>query len=344
MGEAAVKVALACGYVNAGTVEFLYQDGEFYFLEMNTRLQVEHPVTELVTSLDLVELQLRIASGEPIAWSQSEIAAMRHGHAFEVRINAEDPAGGRFLPSPGTITRFRRPDGFGTRVDAGYEEGDTVSQYYDNLVAKFITWGHDRDAARRRMIRVLEETEIEGVKTTIPADLAILRHPDFIESRHSTKWVEDVLDLSGIAGAVGAPGGTDEAATVQRDVDVEVDGRRFHVRMWVPADEAGPVAIAGTASASPARAAAGRPRRASGGHGGATGGSGSGNVAVPMQGTIIKVLVEPGDTVEEGQTVAILEAMKMENAILAEKAGTVSEVRVSPGDTVGGGDVVVVIA
>jgi acetyl-CoA/propionyl-CoA carboxylase biotin carboxyl carrier protein len=339
MGEAAVKVALACGYVNAGTVEFLYQDGEFYFLEMNTRLQVEHPVTELVTGLDLVELQLRIASGEAIPWSQADVAALRRGHAFEVRINAEDPAGGRFLPSPGTITRFRQPDGFGTRVDAGYEEGDTVSQYYDNLVAKFITWGADRDAARRRMVRALEETEIEGVKTTIPADLAILRHPDFIEAKHSTKWVEDVLDLSGLA--TGAPAAAaDEPAKVQRDVDVEVDGRRFHVRVWVPSDEAGPVVAA--APSSSGRAAAARPRRAAGGHA-ATGGSGSGNVTVPMQGTIIKVLVEHGDTVEEGQTVAILEAMKMENAITAEKAGTVSEVRVSPGDTVGGGDVVVVI-
>jgi acetyl-CoA/propionyl-CoA carboxylase biotin carboxyl carrier protein len=339
MGDAAVRVALACGYVYAGTVEFLYQDGEFYFLEMNTRLQVEHPVTELVTGLDLVELQLRIAAGEELPFSQPEVAALRRGHAFEVRINAEDPAGGKFLPSPGTVSRFRGPDGFGTRVDAGYEEGDTVSQYYDNLVAKFITWGADREAARRRMVRALEETEIEGVKTTIPADLAILRHPDFIAARHSTKWVEDVLDLSALATGPTTTTSSEDGPKVQRDVDVEVDGRRFHVRVWVP-DDPLPVASAG----APARPAAARPRRAAGGHASATTASGSGNVTVPMQGTIIKVLVEAGDTVEEGQTVAILEAMKMENAIVAEKAGTVSEVRVSPGDTVGGGDVVVVIA
>src|SRR3954468_10580301 len=196
MGQAAVKVALACGYVNPGTVEFLYQDGEFYFLEMNPRLQVEHPVTELVCGMDLVELQLRIASGEPIPFQQSEIAGMRRGHAMEARLNAENPAGGKFLPSPGKITRFRRADGYGTRTDAGYDEGDEVSQYYDNLVAKLIVWGEDREHARRRLIRALAETEIEGIATTIPAHFAILQHPDFIAGQHSTKWVEERLDLS----------------------------------------------------------------------------------------------------------------------------------------------------
>jgi acetyl-CoA/propionyl-CoA carboxylase biotin carboxyl carrier protein len=336
MGAAAVRVALACGYVNAGTVEFLFQDGEFYFLEMNTRLQVEHPVTEMVTGLDLVELQLRIASGEAIPWSQDDVAALRRGHAFEVRINAEDPAGGRFLPSPGTITRFRRPDGFGTRVDAGYEDGDTVSQYYDNLIAKFVTWGADREAARHRMIRALEETEIEGVKTTIPADLAILRHPDFVAAVHSTKWVEERLDLSGIE-AGPAVAGVEEPGRVQRDVDVEVDGRRFHVRLWVPS--ADPPVVASAALTAPR---ATRSRTAVGSHS-ATAGSGSGNVTVPMQGTIIKVLVAVGEEVEAGQTVAILEAMKMENAIAAERTGTVVEIKVAPGDTVGSGDTVVVI-
>src|SRR5687767_1062314 len=255
MGEAAVRVALACGYVNAGTVEFLYQDGEFFFLEMNTRLQVEHPVTELVVGMDLVELQLLIAAGEPIPFTQDEIAARRRGHAIEARINAEDPAGGKFLPSPGKITRFRRADGYGVRNDAGYDEGDEVSQYYDNLVAKLVVWGEDREHARHRLIRALEETEIEGIATTIPAHLAILRHPDFAVATHSTKWVEDVRDLSSIESPAPAAAGEAGETKVQRDVDVEVDGRRYQVKVWVP--DVAPAVVTGGGHAPVGRS---RPR------------------------------------------------------------------------------------
>jgi acetyl-CoA/propionyl-CoA carboxylase, biotin carboxylase, biotin carboxyl carrier protein len=336
MGEAAVRVAEACGYVNAGTVEFLYQDGEFFFLEMNTRLQVEHPVTEQVAGVDLVELQLRIASGEPLPFSQDQIEI--RGHAIEVRINAENPAKGRFLPAPGTITRFRKADGYGVRTDAGYEEGDTVSQFYDNLVAKLVVWGADREHARRRMLRALRETEIEGIATTIPADIAILEHQDFVDIKHSTRWVEETLDLSGIAAhASGAPEKAEgEPDRVQRDVDVEVDGRRYQVRLWVP--DAAPQVIAGASGGR----GSGRPRPGAGGHHGA-GAAASGSVSVPMQGTIVKVLVNVGDAVEVGQGLCVLEAMKMENLINAETAGTVKEIRVKPGDTVGAGDVVAVI-
>ncbi len=301
---------------------------------MNTRLQVEHPVTELVTGLDLVAWQIRIASGEKIDFAQKDI--QRNGHAIEVRINAEDPSGGRFSPSPGTLTSFHAASGPGVRLDAGYESGDTVSQYYDNLIAKMIVWAPDREAARRRMLRAIGETTITGVATTLPADVAILSHPDFAAVKYSTKWVEDTLDLSDlVVDPEGAPAPAsapteDEVPTVQRDVTAEVDGRRYSVRLWVP--------DLGTAAA-PGRVA-GRPKRTAAA---AVAGSGSGQVAVPMQGTIVKVLVAVGDVVEVGQTICLLEAMKMENAVAAEKDGVIKEIKVSAGDSVGAGDVVAVI-
>ena len=319
MGAAAVKVSEACGYYNAGTVEFLYQDGEFYFLEMNTRLQVEHPVTEMVTGLDLVAWQIRIASGEELTFGQDDV--QRNGHAIEVRINAEDPSGGRFSPSPGTLTKFHAPSGPGVRLDAGYESGDTVSQYYDNLVAKLIVWASDRESARRRMLRALSETQISGIATTIPAHVAILSHADFAEARHSTKWVEEVLDLSHLPAD---PVDSSPVAPIPAEEE-------FAVKLWVP--------DLGTVAAGPRMPARGK-RAASGS---AAGGTGSGEVIVPMQGTIVKVLVAVGDKVEVGQTICLLEAMKMENAINAERAGVIKEVRATAGDSVGAGDIVAVI-
>ena len=330
MGEAAVKAAKAVGYYNAGTVEFIYQDGEFFFLEMNTRLQVEHPVTEAITGIDLVEWQIRVASGEPLPMTQDEVAARRYGHAIEVRINAEDPTDGKFLPSPGPITKLVAPDGFGVRFDSGYETGDEISQYYDNLVGKLIVWGRDRDTCIARTIRALDELVVDGIATTIPADLAILRHPDFVNVEHSTRWVEQNLDLSA-SGAPRAPAIEDDAEPlVERSTTVEVNGKRFAVKMWVPE------------SAGVAAAPAAKRKRSAAGTGG--GGGGSGDVTVPMQGTIVKLLVEVGQTVEVGQGVVVLEAMKMENQINAEKAGTITEFKVAVGDKVGGGDVVAVIS
>ena len=325
MGEAAVTVALGCGYRNAGTVEFLYEDGNFYYLEMNTRLQVEHPVTEMVFDIDLVAEQISIARGEPLSFAQSDVKP--RGHAIEVRVNAEDPAGGAFLPSPGTIASLRLPDGYGTRFDTGYESGDEVSPLYDNLVGKLVCWGADRDIARRRTLRALEEMSVEGIATTVPAAIAILQHDDFADLTHSTKWVEETLDLSGIAAA--APTPPDEAgdSATPRTLDVEVDSKKFAVTVWLP-------------DAAPTGQTT-RTRRAS--QGAALGGGGSGNIAVPMQGTVISVLASVGDEVEAGQPLLVLEAMKMENNIVADKAGTVKEIRVSEGDSVGSGDIVAII-
>ncbi len=328
MGEAAVNVALKCGYIGAGTVEFMWDGESYYYLEMNTRLQVEHPVTEMVTGTDLVELQIKVAAGHELGFTQKDIKVL--GHAIEIRINCEDPAEGKFLPSPGKITKLRVPSGYGVRWDGGYEAGDEISQYYDNLAGKLICWGQDRDTAIARTLRALKEFEIEGVATTIPADIAILEHADFAAVNHYTRWVENDLDLTGVKSGPAAPASEeDDEPKVRRDVKVEVNGKMFDVSMWVPPIAGGAVAAAPKKRRSAAAS---------------SGGSGSGQVTVPMQGTVVKVTVEVGQEVEVGDTIIVLEAMKMENNVAAEKAGTVSEVRVSPGDSVGGGDVVAVIS
>jgi acetyl-CoA/propionyl-CoA carboxylase biotin carboxyl carrier protein len=340
MGEAAVRLARACGYVNAGTVELIYQDGEFYFLEMNTRLQVEHPVTELVTGFDLVALQFLVARGQPLPFSQDDVTW--NGHAIEARINAEDPSGGTFVPTPGQLTRLRAPSGPWVRTDAGYETGDVVGQHYDNLLAKIVAWGPDRDTARRRLIRALSETEVEGVATTVPAHLAVLDHPDFISVAHSTTWLAQAVDLSSIE-PVPTPG----VATREerKDVQVELQGRRYEVSVWLPTGLEHPAKGGGRrAGRGTSRGGPDGPGKLGGpGEADGPGSQGGGTVTVPMQGTVVKVLVKVGDVIEAGQAVCVLEAMKMENNIVSELAGTVAEVRVQTGQSVGSGDVIAVI-
>jgi acetyl-CoA/propionyl-CoA carboxylase biotin carboxyl carrier protein len=309
MGEAAVRVAEVAGYVGAGTVEFLYEDGQFFFLEMNTRLQVEHPVTEMTTGLDLVAEQIRVAAGAPLSFTQDSIH--RRGHAIECRINAEDPAGGRFLPSPGTVTALTVPEGPGVRWDGGYEAGDVVSPYYDNLIGKLVVWAADRPAAIARMAAALGEMRLDGVPTTIPAHELILAHSDFVGARHSTVWVEQRLELP--------------------ETFVEVTGRSQEVR------------VGGRWYTIPRPGEETRPpqRRSERGVAGMV--AGSGTVTSPMQGTVTRVLVEVGEAVEAGQGVCAVEAMKMETVLRSGIAGTVADVRAVPGQSVPTGEVLVLI-
>ena len=320
MGEAAVDVARGCDYVNAGTVEFLYENEQFYYLEMNTRLQVEHPVTEMVTGIDLVEQQIRVAYGEELKFKQEDIEIS--GHAIEVRVNAEDPAEGQFLPSPGKLHTFKASAGFGTRWDGGYEEGDEISQFYDNLVGKLVCWGKDRNTAIARTIRALEEFEIRGLATTIPADIAILMHSDFRSVNHSTKWVEETLDLTGVRGDPLETGDSSSSGEV-REAEIEVNGKRFEVSLSVPSSTS---KVRRSASAVGASAA-----------------GGDGNISVPMQGTIVKIQVAEGDKVEAGDILVVLEAMKMENNIASDVNGTIAEITIEEGDSVGAGDIIILI-
>ncbi len=329
LAEAARKVAAACDYRNAGTIEFLMdEDGSLYFLEMNTRLQVEHTVTEMVTGIDMVHAQLRIASGEDP--DLGDISP--RGHAIEFRINAEDPASG-FLPSPGQIVEYREPAGFGVRVDGWVTAGTRVTQYYDNLIAKLIVWGSTRDEAIARARGVLSEYVITGVATTIPAHRLILEHETFTSGQHHTKFVEQELDFSGSPQPVSGTLPTDEA-TSQRNMTVEVGGRRFDVTFWAP--EA-------AVSSSDRRPSARRrpPKLAKAGK--EAGGIDAGVIAAPMQGTIVKVTVAAGDRVHEGSPICVLEAMKMENEVKSPISGEVVELRAQAGDTVTPGQVIAIV-
>jgi acetyl-CoA/propionyl-CoA carboxylase biotin carboxyl carrier protein len=331
LGKAACDIARAAEYENAGTVEFLYEPGsqKFHFLEMNTRLQVEHPVTELTAGIDLVHAQLRVAAGEGIPAHYDAVAA--RGHAIEVRINAEDP-GKNFTPAPGPITGWREPSGPGVRVDAGVRAGFTVPQAYDSLLAKLIVWGEDREQARRRMLRALDEFGIEGVPTTIPFHRLAMHDPAFVAGDVSTILVEQRMDLSSLRPqaetrpAEGeAPEGAAEPAAKAppRRLVVELEGKRFDVVLF-PQE---PVKVPERVRTPRSPKALERARAESGGPGKEV-------VKTPMQGTIVKVLVADGDTVKAGQTIVVLEAMKMENHVSAHQDGTVSGLSVTEGQSV----------
>jgi acetyl-CoA/propionyl-CoA carboxylase biotin carboxyl carrier protein len=325
--EASVSLAKHVGYVNAGTIETLLDADRtrFYFMEMNTRLQVEHPVTELVFGVDLCAWQIRIAAGEKLPWSQADLES--RGHAIECRINAEDPAK-KFFPSPGFIAGYTEPSGPGVRVDSGFVGGSEIPRSYDSLIAKLITFGENREAARTRMLRALDEFKIEGVKTTIPFHRLVLQDPRLIEGEYSTTFVEHDLDLSPLAqpkAAAGAPAGAPPQPESTRDVTVEVDGKRFAVRVHGLENASGSPAQSAARPAAPV--AESKASAGAGAHGKAA-------VTAPMQGTIVKLEVEPGATVKAGQLVAVLEAMKMENHITAPRDGTVAEILVKPGQNV----------
>ncbi|MGI9016291.1 MAG: acetyl/propionyl/methylcrotonyl-CoA carboxylase subunit alpha [Euzebya sp.] len=325
MGASAVRVSQEVGYTGAGTCEYLYENDDFFFLEMNTRLQVEHPVTEQVTGMDLVHWQLRIAAGQELGMTQDDVVL--RGHSIEARINAENVGMG-FVPSPGLITRWQAPAGPGVRVDGVGEAGWEIPRSYDSLIAKIITTGADREQARRRMIRALDELQVEGVPTTKDFFKVAFDHEDFVAGTTATISVETEWDLSGIPTAP-MPAAVEDDDQPSQSVTVEVGGKRLDVTIY------GLAAAAATATPK-----AKRRRGSSGGGGSGTSGD---DLLAPMQGTIVKTSVEAGATVEEGDLIVVLEAMKMENALKAHKAGVVN-LAVEAGQVVNSGDVLATIS
>jgi len=323
IGRIAVDAARAAGYRSAGTIEgLLTAEGDWWFMEMNTRIQVEHTVTEAVTGIDLVREQLRIAAGEALSVGQDEVRFS--GHAIECRINAEDVAAG-FLPSPGTITVYREPSGPGVRVDSGVGVGSEISPLYDPMVAKLIVHDVDREHARRRMLRALDEFELGGVRSLLGFHSALLRHPSFVAGETCHGLVESE-ELAAAAAELERP--AEAAATLNGQVrvtQVEVDGRRFEVKIVEPEPP----------WAGLARRRAERRRGGSAGH--------DEEVVTPMQGTVIAVKVTVGDEVRAGQVLCVIEAMKMENEIVARRDGVVTELAVAEGQAVRSGDLICVV-
>jgi acetyl-CoA/propionyl-CoA carboxylase biotin carboxyl carrier protein len=320
--RASKAIVTEAGYYGAGTCEFLVgTDGTISFLEVNTRLQVEHPVTEEVSGFDLVREQFRIADGEELGYDDPEL----RGHSFEFRINGEDPGRG-FLPAPGSLTVFRPPSGPGVRLDSGFEAGDVIGGNFDSLLAKLIVTGNTREHALERARRALDEFEIDGMPTALTFHRVVVRDPAFAPEGDDpftvyTSWIETDFNNQ-IQAYAGAPGDIDEPEARQT-VTVEVGGKRLEVTL-----------PGGLAAAAPAGAAGGKaPRKA--GKKKAGGGAASGDaVTAPMQGTVVKVAVEDGQQVAAGDLVVVLEAMKMEQPLTAHKAGTVANLTAEVGTTV----------
>ncbi len=313
--ESSKAILREAGYVGAGTCEFLVgADGTISFLEVNTRLQVEHPVSEEVTGIDLVREQFRIAAGEPLGYESTQV----RGHSIEFRINGEDPAAG-FLPAPGRITTLRYPSGPGVRVDSGVTEGDTISGAFDSMLAKIIVTGATRTEAIDRARRALREVEIAGLPTVMPFHQAVLESPDFVPTqgpfRVHTRWIETEFtdQLAALTTKV-APSTVPEAESppATERVVVEVGGKRLEVVL--------PAGLAMASGRARAAHAARRPQRRAAAQ---TTNGGSAALTTPMQGTIVKVAVEDGTVVAQGDLVVVLEAMKMEQPLVAHRAGVV---------------------
>ncbi len=321
LSEATVELARSVGYTGAGTVEYLLdEDGDFYFLEMNTRIQVEHTVTEMVTGIDLVREQILVAQGEPLSFSEADVT--RHGWAIECRINAED-AGRDFAAAPGVIRRYREPVGFGIRVDGGLGEGDAILPQYDSLIAKLVAWGRSRDEAISRLTRALGDFVVEGLPTTIPFHQNLMSHPAFLRGDVSTTFLADYPDMLPIASSVGEPDNLGGPVPEPMRLLVDVNGRRFETTVHgLPAAPAG----TGSRARKPvSRVRAGQP---------VVGTSTSDTLVSPIQGTVIRVAVANGGQVETGDLVCVVEAMKMENELVAHKSGTVSALSLDAGSTV----------
>jgi acetyl-CoA/propionyl-CoA carboxylase biotin carboxyl carrier protein len=331
IGKIATDAAAAVGYRGAGTVEGMQVGDEYFFLEMNTRVQVEHCVTEMVTGIDIVREQVLVAAGEPLSVTQDEVEL--RGWSIECRINAE-AAHKKFAPAPGAITSYREPAGPGVRVDSGVEAGSEVTPMYDPMVAKLIVWDVDREHATRRMLRALDEYEVGGLTTLIPFHKAILATEQWKKGETCRDLMEDAKWLKATAPAEAPEPHVHEGAElVSRDYKVEVSGKLFDVKV------VGEAMAGGAAPAAGGRKPPKRERKA-----GSSSGSASGEkLTSPLQGNVFKVVVEEGSTVEEGDLVCVIEAMKMENEITAHRSGKVTALNVAEGAAVSNGDVIAVI-